>query len=730
MAVFKVEKAYTKEQIMEFYVNAPYLGSGAYGVEQASHIYFNKSVDELSLVEAATIAGLFQAPDAYDPYSHPERAEARRNLVLNLMYRHGYITEKERDTAKKIPLESLLNESSKSINKYQGFVDTVVSEVIDRTGNDPATTSMIIYTTLDPTKQDVIESIYSGETYKWINDVVQAGIAVTDVNDGSITAIGAGRNKKSERSYNYATMIKRHPGSTAKPIFDYGPAIEYLNWSTGTTVVDDTFTYRGGGSIKNWDNSYKGIMTAKEALAQSRNIPALYTFQQLSQEQIKEFVTNLGITPAYEGGDINESHSIGGFDGVNPLEMSAAYAAFARGGTYIEPYSVTKIEYTNSGETYTVKPKKVKAMSESTAYMINMMLKYAVTSGALSTGTVSGTDVASKTGTSTVDAAVKKAKGITGSLIGDAWQMTYSPDYSIALWYGYDEITTENYLTQSEGTAQRKAISRVLGSRILKAGSTWSKPSTVVAAEIELETDPLELASPYTPAELRSTELFKKGTVPSEVSNRFQALENPTNLKYDLKENSLTITWTGIDTPKAIDVGYLTSYFANNIYNRWGDKYLNSRIEYNNNVIGTVAYEVYINDEYVATTTKTNYIYTEPITNEVEIKVISTYTNYKECHSSGITAKVKPMVVTTTTTKKLEDDTKVDIVFYDKTNLLKSEYDLSKTNGTLVTVTENNQNVTDKAKITYNEDNPNLYIITVTYKNKSSQKQYTIVDNS
>ena len=737
MAVFKVEKAYTKEQIIEFYVNAPYLGSGSYGVEQASEIYFNKSVSELSLVEAATIAGLFQAPDGYDPYSHPERAETRRNLVLDLMYRHGYITATERDTAKKIPLESLLATTSKSVNKYQGFVDTVVSEVIDRTGNDPATTSMTIHTTLDPEKQDVIEAIYNGDTYKWVNDVVQAGIAVTDVKDGSVVAIGAGRNKKSERSFNYATMIKRHPGSTAKPIFDYGPAIEYLNWSTGTTVVDDTFTYRGGGSIKNWDNSYKGVMTAKEALAQSRNIPALYTFQQLSQEQIKEFVTNLGITPAYEGGEINESHSIGGFDGVNPLQMSAAYAAFARGGTYIEPYSFTKIEYTNSGETYTTKPKKVKAMSEATAYMINMMLKYAVTSGAVSTGTVGGTDVASKTGTSTVDSAVKKAKGITGSLIGDSWQMTYSPDYCIGLWYGYDEITSEHYLTQSEGAVEKKIISKLLGSKLLKAGSTWKKPTTVVSAEIEKETDPLELASAATPSDLRSTELFKKGTVPTQTSTRFATLQNPSNLKADTRENGITITWTGIDTPKALDSSYIQSYFAGNVFKRWVDKYLGKRIEYNNTVLGGLAYSIYVNNNFVATTTKTNYTLNETYNSEIQIKVVSTYTNYKACDSSGVTINVKPNAgssnssIPNTTSPNENNNSNITFTFISDNTMYKNDFEIMKNAGTLVTVRENG-NVVDDSKVSVSIDttNPSLYVITATYKGKSAQKKINIVDSN
>lgn len=731
MSVFKVEKSYTKEQIIEFYVNIPYLGSGSYGVEQASQTYFNKSVDELSLVEAATIAGLFQAPDAFDPYKYPEKAENRRNIVLNLMCRHGYITEEQRDLAKSIPLESTLNSSSKTVNKYQGYVDTVVMEIIDRTGNDPATTSMTIYTTLDPEKQDVIEDVYN--TYSWKNEKVQAAMAVIDVKDGSIAAIGAGRNKKTERSLNYATSIKRHPGSTAKPIFDYGPAIEYLNWSTGQTVVDDTYTYSGGGSIKNWDNGFKGIMTAKTALAQSRNIPALYAFQQLNQKQIKEFVTNLNITPAYENDYINESHSIGGFDGVNPLQMAAAYATFARGGTYIEPYSFTKLEYTNSGETYTVKPEKKKAMSESTAYMINMMLKYAVDSGAVSASKSNGTEVASKTGTSTVSSAAKKANGITGSIVGDAWQISYSPDLCVSLWYGYENLISKDYyLTQSESSSQRRNIAKILSSKLLNSGSTWNKPTSVVQAEIELETDPLELPSVATPTELRSTEYFKKGTVPTDTSVRFAQLDNPTKLDYKENENGITITWQGIATPKSIDTTYLTEYFSNNVYKYWGDKYLNKRIEYNNSVLGQVAYAIYMNGSYLGTTTQTNYTYNGVITSTTEIVVKSTYTNYKACESTGTSIMVTPMGTNQpstpeTTSPTTPDTNNITIKVNGNEPMSFDEYNSLLTSGTLITVMNNGKDVTKESSI--DQENCTSTSCTLKIKYNDIEKTKTIKIN-
>ena len=367
MSMFKIEKNYTKEQIIEFYVNIPGLGSGTFGIEQAAQTYFGKSISEVNLSEAAMLAGLFQAPSAYNPYSSPEKAEARRNQVLNLMKRHGYITDEECQIAKSIKIEDLITKSGKNKNRNQGFINTVVEEVVKRTGKDPYLVSMKIKSTMIQSKQDVINDIYSGENYKWANENLKAGIAVTDVTTGAIVAVGANRNN-AERNYNYATMIKRHPGSSAKPIFDYAPAIEYLNWGTGQTIIDDKYTYSNGSSIKNFDNGFKGIMTIKTALAGSRNIPALYTFQQLNQNQIKNFVTGLGITPEYDvDGYINEAHSIGGFKGVSPLQMSAAYGAFARGGVYIEPYSFTEIEFLDSGEIYTVTPEKRTVMSNSLA---------------------------------------------------------------------------------------------------------------------------------------------------------------------------------------------------------------------------------------------------------------------------------------------------------------------------------------------------------------------------
>ena len=209
MSMFKIEQDYTKEEIMEFYVNSPYLGAGSYGVQMASKTYFDKDVKDLDLVEAAMIAGMFQAPGEYDPYVNPDKTNTRKNEVINLMVRHGYISEEEAKQAKKVDVEDIIKSHSSSINKYQGFIDTVVQEVIDRTGNNPYEVSMDIYSTMVKSKQDIINNFYNKHKFK--DKKVQAGIGAIDNKTGAIVAVGAGRNKKTEMSLNYATQIKRHP---------------------------------------------------------------------------------------------------------------------------------------------------------------------------------------------------------------------------------------------------------------------------------------------------------------------------------------------------------------------------------------------------------------------------------------------------------------------------------------------------------------------------------------
>ncbi len=467
ISVFKIEKEYTKEEILEYYVNAQYLGAYSYGVKQASLSYFGKSVSDLTLSESAMLAGLFNLPYTYDPYNDIEACEQRKNVVLDLMYRHGYINEEQKNDAKRITVESMLDTNKENNNKYQDFIDTLVEEVIQETGNNPYVVPMKIYTTLNPDIQETVNKIMNNS--KNFNDaVIQTGIAITSSDNGSILAIGAGRNKTGVRQYNYATMIKRHPGSTIKPFMDYGPLFEYNGATPTTTISDSPYTYSDGTLITDADRQYRGTMTIKEALAQSRNIPALKAFQQVDKNLISSYVHSFGID---YGKNLYESASIGAFDGVSPLVMSAAYGAYARGGYYIEPYAYTKIIYRQSGIEYNRTIKRTKVCSEKTAKYINDILIYAQEQGAVGKLDHASTEVAVKTGTSTVGGAAIRQYNLSADATLDSWACLYSREYSIAIWSGYDKLSHQYYMKTMDGVYQRKILSAKLSKVLFQTNS-------------------------------------------------------------------------------------------------------------------------------------------------------------------------------------------------------------------------------------------------------------------
>ncbi len=519
MSIFKIEKDYSKKEIIEFYVNAPYLGAGSYGVQMASKTYFDKDVSNINLVEAAIIAGLFQAPGEYDPYVNPDKTNDRKNEVVNLMLRHGYISETEADIAKNVYVGDIIKKQKNNVSKYQGFIDTVIEEVIDKTGENPYEVSMDIYTTMVRDKQDVINSFYNNHKFK--DDKVQVGIGVIDNDTGAIIAVGAGRNKNSELSLNYATQIKRHPGSTAKPLFDYGPGIEFKNWSTYTPFIDKPVRYTNGGVMNNVDYKYKGFMTLEQCLVKSRNTCALQAFQKLSNSKIDQFVTSLGITPEYLGNShfINEAHSIGGFTGVSPIQLAAAYATFGNGGYFTEAHSVNKIIYKNDNdEVVEFNYQKNRVMKDTTAYMISYMLQKVTTRRIK----VKGTEISTKTGTSSYDSARLKSLGLSSNVIQDSWTATFSPDYSVAIWYGYDELTKKTYNTSSHAWSERNKIQAEIINNIMEENSKFERPSGIVASKVVVGTNPPKLPNASTPSSKIQIHLFIKGTQPTTVASYTQ----------------------------------------------------------------------------------------------------------------------------------------------------------------------------------------------------------------
>lgn len=645
ISIFKLEKNYSKEEIMEFYVNIPYLGNNSYGVEQACQSYFGKSVSDINLSEASLIAGLFQAPASYDPYRHPDYAEERRNTVLYLMQRHGYITKEEAEDAKKISVTSLLRSSNpeSESNEYQSYIDVVIDEVEEKTGNNPYTTGMKIYTNLDTDKQTVLNDLMSGKTWTWKDDKVQAGVAIVDVNTGALVAVGGGRNRTGARQLNYATDITRQIGSCAKPLFDYGPAFEYNNAGLASQVYDGPHAYSSGVSIRNVDGSYGGTMTYKYALAASRNIPALKVFQSVDNSKIKEFVTKLGITPEIDSnGGLHEAHALGAFTGSNPKSMAAAYAAFANGGYYAEPYTINKVEYIDSDKTVSLKSKRTRVMSDSTAYMITDALTYAVSGYGNIGGSVRGVQLAAKTGTTMFDSEARKKYGYPSSANMDMWVTGYTPEYAVSLWYGYTEAEKGYYLG-GEGYSVRGKIFRQIISNISdRSGSKkFTVPNSVVKVTVEKETSPLMLPSANTPDNMKVTEYFKKGTQPTEVSPRYNALPNASGLTAKTNGNQVELTWAAATKPE-----YLTDdYFRKNYKNYFGSS-LETALSGRKASDGEFGYEVLVKDNNTGTTnslgftTETSFKTTK-INSNVTYIVKTKLANLGCTASSGITTTVK-----------------------------------------------------------------------------------------
>lgn len=645
ISIFKLEKTYSKEEILEFYVNTPFLGNNSYGVEQACQSYFGKSVSDINLSEAAIIAGLFQAPSSYDPYRYPENTEERRSTVLYLMKKHGYITEEEQKIANSIPVESLLRESNPegSNNAYQSYIDIVIEEVEEKTKLSPYTTGMKIYTNLDTSKQELLNDIMDGKTWTWKDDKVQAGISIVDVNSGALVAVGGGRNRTGERQFNFATDIKRQIGSCAKPLFDYGPAYEYNNASLASQVLDAPYSYGNGVAIKNADGSYGGIMTYKYAMAASRNIPAVKVFQSVDNANIIKFVTSLGLTPEIDStGYIHQAHALGAFNGSNPTEMAGAYAAFANGGYYTKPYTVNKIEYIDTGKTISLKNKKTKVMSDSTSYMITDALLYAVEGYRNIGGTVSGVRLAAKTGTSNFDSETRKKYGYPSSANNDMWVTGYTPEYAVSLWYGYKENEKGYYLASDGYTARGKLFRQVISGISDRSGSKhFTVPSSIVKVTVEKETDPLMLPSANTPDDMKVTEYFKKGTEPTEVSPRYNTLPDATGLNAKTTDTEVELTWNAASKPDYLTDEYFKNYYKN-LYGNQIDNQLNIRKQ----SLGEWGYEVLVKDNSTGATnslgftTKTTFKTTRQDKNVTYI-VKTSWSVLKITQSSGAQIEVK-----------------------------------------------------------------------------------------
>ncbi|WAA10589.1 penicillin-binding protein 1A [Fervidibacillus albus] len=531
---FQMEQAFTKEQIFEMYVNKVSMGGNIYGVKAAARTYFGKELDELSLPEVALIAGLPQRPNAYNPFVNPDLADERKNTVLYLMNKHGFISEEQMEEAQNTHIETLLveqeNNEGNEDSPYDSFIDQIIDEV-EELGYNVYTDGLEIYTTIDvDAQQKVYELLNSDEIFP--NDEIQAGVILLDTKTGEIRAIGGGRYQKVQRGWNYAIDIERQPGSTIKPILDYGPAIEYLHWSTYHILVDEPHTYSTGDPVTNWDGQYDGAQTMRYHLKDSRNVPAIKALQTVGLEKAQSFAENLGI-PFKEGEVITEAYGIGGFNtGIAPIDLAGAYSAFGNNGIYNEPHAIRKIVLSDGVTEIDMTPEPKSVMSDYTAFMITDMLKSVVQSGTGYRAAVSGVPIAGKTGTTNF--ADKEGSP-------DSWFAGYSTEYTAAIWVGYEEQTRA-----VDDTKIPQYIFKQLMTYVHEGVDTadFEQPNSVVKLAIEEGSNPAKLASEFTPEDKIIYEYFVKGYEPTEVSDNYEVppVYNLT-IEYDELREEVTLKW-------------------------------------------------------------------------------------------------------------------------------------------------------------------------------------------
>ena len=494
MAV-RLEQKKSKQEILTYYVNKVYMSNGLYGMETASEMYFGKKLSELSLPQTALLAGMPQGASAYDPYVYPDQAKKRRDTVLYTMLQNEKISQTEYDQAVNVPVTDGLQELTQSDDNTKivdNYVKEVINEVQEKTDKNVYTDGLEIYTNLDLDAQKKLYDIVNTDQYvSYPDDEMQVASTLIDTNTGKVKAQIGGRHIAEDVTLgnNLAVNTSRDFGSTMKPVTDYGPAFEYLKYSTGKTITDAPYNYEGTSTpVGNWDNQYMGTITLRQALYLSRNVPAVKLFNEVGSDKVASFLKNLGI----EYSTIHQSNAIssnteeqdGTKYGASSLKMAAAYAAFANGGTYYKPQYVNKIVF-QDGTEETYEPDGKTAMSPETAYMITDILKDTITEGTGTNAQIAGLYQAGKTGTSNYTDDEYAKLGISSGVYPDILFAGYTPNYSISVWTGYNKKMTP---VTSESSHVASDVYRELMQYVSAnvTNTDWEMPSGLIRVGGEL----------------------------------------------------------------------------------------------------------------------------------------------------------------------------------------------------------------------------------------------------
>lgn len=551
-----LENKMTKEEILLAYANNIMFDGITIGVNNASLKLFSKPINNVTLAEAALLAGLVNAPSYYNPIKNPTNAKSRMDLVLDLMHRHNYINEIQLNDAKKFQISDLINinEYSEENYPYQSYLDIVYKEILEITGYNPLTTPLIIETYMDSDLQALIDTIQNNEdsTIKFSDNNQQIAISVIDNETGALIAAGGGRNYTGQLLFNRATDMKNQPASTMKPILSYALAVEHLGWNNKQVVKDEPYSYKGTDiNVNNVDHKYMGEILIEEAIGYSRNTTALSTLEKVINKVGVNTVTNylkdinLLDVPAE---NFNLSYGLGAmYYGVSPTKLASAYSMLAREGKYTSAYTIKRITSQETGKViYTHQAEEKQVLSKETAFIMSDILKSAVDNNYYNLGTVkiNNVEMHAKTGTSSFDEKLLKELDYPNDASKDIWMAGYSKDYTTVVWSGFDypKKGESNYF--KSGTDQRKYIPRKTFTKIMnyqsKKGERFEIPQTLSAVDVVKGTN--LLPDSYTPHKLITTAYYKKGNEPTAKISP-PRLEDVTQLNLLLVGNSMNVSF-------------------------------------------------------------------------------------------------------------------------------------------------------------------------------------------
>lgn len=532
---YEMERQYSKEDILEMYLNYVYFGGGYYGIEAAAEGYFGVHASDLTLDQSAMLAGILKSPSGYAPHINYAASINRRNSILRLMRDYGYITDDEKKQASARRPTILHDKNEEYSGYYTDAVTKSAAALMGITVDELIRGGYSIYSAMDSDIQHYCEEMFkNGELFPAEDS--EAAIVVLEPSTGMVVAMVGGRSYTGGISFNRATDIRRQPGSVIKPVIAYAPAFEYLNYTAADMILDEETTF-ADYTPSNYGNKYYGWVTVREAVTKSLNVPAVKTLSAVGVYRAKDFAKRCGIE--FDDKDDSLALALGGFTyGVSPLQIAGAYSCFASGGIYNTPTLIKKITDRNGLTVYEYRQDSRRVMSEANAYILTSMLKSVVTEGTGHRLNTLDIPIAGKTGT------VGLANGNR-----DAWMAGYTPEYTAVVWQGYDSDRLGLLPSSATGGTYPALMLYELFNHIYPDGRSgdFEKPESVKQYSIDAKTLKKQhkavLANAMTPQSSRITEYFTEETAPEDVSGYWAVPGSAQNLLAVREEGGVMVSF-------------------------------------------------------------------------------------------------------------------------------------------------------------------------------------------